>query len=154
MLGSTVLLLPVGIYRRCWGKISVAKKLRLQILSGIAVLPNGECYISCAALQLLFAEEKFQLPKSLYCSIEQYCSIAKRRILHKLRRITVANCVYCRCWVISSAVPNSRKLHIPLSTGVCSRCWVALQMLINIAVAATDAVAMWRYSTVVRNKAS
>jgi hypothetical protein len=27
---------------------------------------------------------------------EQYCNITKRRILHKLRRIEVANGVYCR----------------------------------------------------------
>ncbi len=46
---STVLLLPSGIYRRCWGKISIAKKLILQYW---AVLPY--CQIAVAKLWGIF----------------------------------------------------------------------------------------------------
>jgi hypothetical protein len=95
----------------------------LQLLNGLILLTLSSTvqYCCCQAAYIADAEEKFQLPKSLYCSIEQYCriaklqlqnyeefffkchkayfadtehycSITKRRILHKLRRIAVANC--------------------------------------------------------------
>ncbi len=175
MLSSLVLLLPIGIYRRCWGKFLIAK---MHILSSIAILPNGEYYISCVVLKLQMA---YIADTEHYCSItkrrllyklrriavaicwgkisifhkayladtEHYCSITKRRILHKLRRIAVANGVYCRCWAVLQLSKSVNCIFRCQQAYKCSRCWVVLQMLITIAVA----VAMWRYSTV-WNKAS
>jgi hypothetical protein len=46
----------------------------------LLMLSSTVQYYCCQLAYIADAEEKFQLPKSLYCSNEQYCSIAKLQL--------------------------------------------------------------------------